>query len=126
MREVPLKRARKKGEPFEVAREIALALPNVVEGFSYGTPAFRVGTKFLARLKEDGDSLVVRIPFEERGRLLGESPAIYYLTPHYDNYPAILVRLSAIGRTELRRVLEMAWRHVAPKKLHGEKARRKS
>ena len=77
-----MKRSRKKGEPFDVAREIALALPKVVEGFSYGTPAFRVGTKFLARLKEDGDSLVLRMPFEERERLLSESPAIYYLTPH--------------------------------------------
>jgi len=43
-----------------------LALPGVVEGSSHGTPAFRVGKKLLARLREDGENLVLRVSFEER------------------------------------------------------------
>lgn len=50
-------------------RRLALALPGVEEGLSYGTPAFRVKGKFLARLKEDGGSLVVKIDFDEREAL---------------------------------------------------------
>ena len=41
-------------------RRLALAFPGVEEGLSYGTPGFRVRGKFLARLWEDGQTLVVR------------------------------------------------------------------
>jgi hypothetical protein len=47
-------------------RRVALALPGVEEGLSYGTPAFRVRGKFLARLREDGESLAVKCGFDER------------------------------------------------------------
>jgi hypothetical protein len=50
----------------ETVREIALALPGVEEGTSYGTPAFRVRGKFLARLREDGETLVVKCDYPER------------------------------------------------------------
>jgi hypothetical protein len=39
-------------------RQLALAFPGVEEGFSYGTPGFRVRGKFLARLWEDGETLI--------------------------------------------------------------------
>ena len=100
---------------FDTARELALKLPGVTEGFSYGTPSFRAGSRFLARLKEDGDSLVVRIPFEDRERLLKEQPEVFYLTDHYVNYPAVLLRLSKISRRDLGDVLERAWQRLAPK-----------
>jgi YjbR len=51
---------------FETVRAIALALPGVEEGTSYGTPAFRVRGKFLARLREDGETLVVKCDYHER------------------------------------------------------------
>jgi hypothetical protein len=41
------------------ARRIALALPGVEEGPSYGTSGFRVAGKLFARIKEDGVTLVV-------------------------------------------------------------------
>ncbi len=43
----------------EMVRRLALAFPAVEEGTSYGTPAFRVCGKFLARLREDGESLAI-------------------------------------------------------------------
>ena len=46
---------------FDTVREIALSLPGVEEGTSYGTAAFRVRGKFLARLREDGETLALRI-----------------------------------------------------------------
>jgi hypothetical protein len=44
----------------ETVRRLALAFPGVEEGPSYGTPGFRVQGKFLARLWEDGEILVVK------------------------------------------------------------------
>lgn len=102
---------------YETARRLALALPGVEEGTSYGTPAFRVTGKLLARLREDGDSLVVKTDFDEREMLMRADPATFYITEHYRNYPAVLVRLSSVGRDELHDLLEQAWRRTAPRRL---------
>jgi hypothetical protein len=88
-----------------------------VEGTSYGTPAFKVGGKLLARLREDGESLVIRIGFLERDVQMRADPETFYITDHYLNYPAMLVRLPRVGAAKLRELLEQAWRLVAPKRL---------
>ena len=104
---------------FETVRRLALALPGVEEGKSWGTPAFRVGKKFLARLREDGD-LVVRVEFAAREVLMGAAPETFYITDHYRDYPAMLVRLSKVDPGDLRELLEEAWRRNASKKLLAE------
>jgi hypothetical protein len=97
-------------------RRCFVSLPSVVEGSSYGTPAFRVGKKFLARVREDGEDLVVRIPFEERETLLAAAPRVFHVTAHYAGYPAVLVRLRAVKAADLARVAELAWRFAASKR----------
>ena len=104
---------------FETVRQLALALPGVEEGKSWGTPAFRVGKKFLARLREDGD-LVVRVEFAAREVLRGAAPETFHITDHYRDYPAVLVRLSKVDPDDLRDLLEEAWRRNASKKLLAE------
>ena len=101
-------------------REIALALPGVEEGTSYGTPAFRLGKKFLARLWEDGEVLVIRIGIFERDALMNTEPDKYFITPHYAAYPAVLVRLAAVEPEELRDLLVDAWHQQAPKRLAAQ------
>lgn len=102
---------------FDDVRQLALALPEVEEGKSYGTPAFKVRGKFLSRLKEDGETLVVRIDIDERDVLMAANPEAFYITDHYRGYPAMLVRMAAVDAEELRELLEEAWRLVAPKRL---------
>jgi hypothetical protein len=101
----------------ETVRRIALALPGVEKGTSYGTIAFRVGKKLLARLREDGESLAIRIEFGEREILMELEPATFYITEHYRHYPMVLVHLDRVPRNELARLFEQAWRKAAPKKL---------
>jgi hypothetical protein len=102
---------------FQTVREIALALPGVEEGTSYGTPAFRVRGKFFARLREDGETLVVKAGFDAREILLRTDPETFFTTDHYAGYPSVLVRLPVVGREVLESVLEEAWRYNAPKRL---------
>lgn len=97
-------------------RRCFVALPGVVEGTSYGTPAFRVGKKFLARLREDGEDLVVRVGFEERETLLDAAPQTFHVTDHYAGHPMVLVRLAAVKAADLARIAELAWRLEAPKR----------
>ena len=94
------------------------ALPEVEEGTWYRTPCLRVRKKSFCRLKEDGETLVVRvIDLEDKEALLRGNPAVYFTTAHYDGYPYVLVRLADADPVELRELLEDAWRVVAPKRL---------
>jgi hypothetical protein len=68
---------------FKDVRKLAWALQNVEESTSYGTPAFKVDGKLIARLKEDGESLVVGTTFEEREEMMATEPETYYITDHY-------------------------------------------
>jgi len=108
---------------FAVARRLALALPGVTEGTSYGTPSFKVEGKFFFRIREDGGSLAVRIDFDTREALLQANPRAFFITDHYLAYPAICVRLANVERGELKSVLEQAWRFVASKRLAASRRR---
>lgn len=107
----------KRGTTWSKLCKLALKLPGVTEGTSYGTPALHVRKKFLARLKEDGESVAIKIDFADRDVLLELDPAAFYLTDHYRPYPAMLVRLKEVRLDLLPRLLEQAWRLQAPKSL---------
>ena len=102
---------------FDTVRAFALTLPETEERPSYGTPAFRVRNKLFARLREDGELLVVRIGFFERDVLIADNPATFSVTPHYQSSPMVLVRLASVEPDELQELLTEAWRFAAPKRL---------
>ena len=101
-------------------RRLVLALPGVEEGVSYGTPGFRVRGKFLARLWEDGETLVVKCGDDERDFRMQAEPETFFVTEHYRGYPTVLVRLTRVREQDLHDVLEEAWRRQAPKRLVQE------
>ncbi len=101
----------------DTVRSIFSSLPGVEEGTSYGTPGFRVAKKFLARMKEDGETLVVKCGFDERDFRLQADPETYFTTDHYRGYPTVLVRLARVSKTDLHELLESAWRRHAPPKI---------
>jgi hypothetical protein len=102
---------------FDAVWKIALALPEVDQGTVYGTDAVKVGGKMFAcraiNKSAEPDTLVVCIGFTERDELIAADPATYYLTPHYVNYPIVLVRLNRVHRDALRDLLQAARRFVS-------------
>jgi hypothetical protein len=108
---------------FDTVRKIALAMPGVEEGTTYGTPALKVRGKLLACIPShksaEPDSLAVRVDFIQRAELLAADPDVYYLKDHYVNYPVVLVRLSRIHPDALKDLLGTAWRFVTAKKKAG-------
>ena len=101
---------------FDTVRKIGLALPGVEESTAYGSPALKVNGKLLAcvsahRSAEPG-SLAVRVGFDDRAELLAADPDVYYVTDHYLNYTAVLVRLSRVTPDVLRDLLGMAHKFV--------------
>jgi hypothetical protein len=96
----------------DVVRELALALPDVEESTSWGATSFKVNGRMFAcqaihSSAEDG-TLMVRVDTNLRDALLAEEPDVYYLTPHYAPYPALLVRLARVSRRSLRKLLGTA------------------
>ena len=105
----------KQGTSWEDVCKVARQLPGVTEGVSYGTPALHVGKRFLARLKEDGETMAIKIGFSDRDVLLELDPSVFYLTDHYRPYSAVLVRLKKAPLELVEQVLEQAWRFQAPR-----------
>jgi hypothetical protein len=111
-------------------RRIALALPETSEQTSReGQPAWRVKDKLfvwerplrtsdlkaLGDAAPDGTILGARVPDEgAKHALVAAQPEIYFTTPHFNGYPAILVRLAEIPIGELEELIVEAWLNRAP------------
>jgi hypothetical protein len=110
-------RQRKTRDSFERVRQLGMALPDVEEGTMFGTPALKVRGKMFACMAShksaEPDTLVVRMPFEQRDELIATEPSTYYLTDHYVGYTSVLVRLSRVHPDALRDLLLSAWRFMS-------------
>ena len=113
-------------------RRIANSLPEVTEegshgslawkvrkaGFVWERPLRRADLEALGDAAPDGPILGARVAQAEmKDVLISSAPDVYFTTPHFDGYPAILVRLPAIGRAELEELIIEAWLCRAPKRL---------
>jgi len=98
-------------------RAIATKLPNVEEGTTFGFPAFKVKGKLLAwfpKKKEvEPGSLAVRVSILERDHRILANPKVFYVTPHYRDYTAVLARIEHLSSAALSELLESAYEFVA-------------
>jgi hypothetical protein len=70
---------------------------------------------------EQLDVFAVRVANEEEKQvLIASDPGKFFTEPHYNGYPAVLVRLAEIDPDELSELLMDAWRNAAPRKLVAE------
>jgi hypothetical protein len=113
-------------------RRIALALPETTEGTTRGNAFWRVKDKGFvwerplraSDLRALGDAApsgaILGVRVEHLGAkeaLLADDPAVFFTTPHFDGYPAVLVRLEEIALDELEELIVEAWLCRAPKRL---------
>jgi hypothetical protein len=122
-------------------RRIALALPETSERVSRDLRQWRVKDKLfvwerplrradieaLGSDAPDGPILGARVEhLVAKEALLQDDPAVFFTTPHFDGYPAILVRLDRIGAEDLEEVITEAWLVRAPQRLVTEYLQRGS
>ena len=120
---------------WEDVRRIALALPETSERVSWGSASWRVKDKGfvwerplrkadLAALGDDApDGPILGVRVADLGvqqAMIADDPSVYFITPHFDGYPAVLVRLDRIGVDELAEVVVEAWLLRAPKRLAAQ------
>lgn len=115
---------------------IASDLPEVHEGTSYGRRAwFVAGKGFVwerpfskADIKRFGsaaipDGPIIAVAAEDLGEkaaLLESKPDRYFTIAHFDNYPALLLRLNGLTKKQLREVVVDAWLACAPRPVADE------
>jgi uncharacterized protein YeaO (DUF488 family) len=110
----------KRGISWDALKRLVLAYPGMSEGSSYGSPAFLLDGKFFARFNAKEQGFVVHAEAALRDALLAGKPEVYFSTPHYESYPALLVRLASVEVSELAALLEAAFRERAKKKRIAE------
>jgi hypothetical protein len=105
---------------FETVRELAMALPGVEETTAWRSPAFKVKKRMFAvqpvHKSAEPESVCIIVDFMERDLLLSAEPEVFYVKPHYQNYPCVLVRLSKIKKTALKELLRDGYDFVQRKK----------
>jgi hypothetical protein len=116
-------------------RRIALSLPDTTEAVSWGNAHWRVKDKGFVwerplhqsdhtALKAQGvqapDGAILGVRVADLGvkeAMVADDPQLFFTIPHFDGYPAILVRLDLIGVSELEELIVEAWLDRAPKRL---------
>ena len=113
-------------------RRLALALPEAEERMSRDLRQWRVKDKLfvwerplrrsdleaLGDAAPDGPILWVRVEhLVAKEAMLADDPEVFFTTPHFDGYPAVLVQLERIGPDELEEVVTEAWLARAPARL---------
>lgn len=120
---------------WEDVRRLALALPGTEERESRGYAEWRVKGKLFVwdrpLRRSDLQALGEKAPagpvlgamvadLGEKEALLMEDPAVYFTTPHFNGYAAVLVQLDLIVLPDLRRTIGEAWLARAPARLAAE------
>jgi hypothetical protein len=116
---------KRRGVTVAGTRQLLLSFPGVEEGPCYGTAGFRVRGKFLARLRDNDATLVVKCGDIERDLRMQADPETFFTTDHYRGWPTVLIRLNSVTKDDLRDVVEVAWLMSAPKRLRAEFDRRR-
>jgi hypothetical protein len=117
-------------------RRLALALPQTSEGtsregllgwsvngktFAWERPLRRGDLQALGDAAPQGPILAARVPdLGAKEALLATGGEVSFTTPHFNGYPAILVRLDRMALPDLEELLVEAWLSRAPKRLAAE------
>jgi hypothetical protein len=98
------------------ALALDLDLPGVSEAAS-GGPALKAHGRLWVWWSPHEDAPVFKVPFEEREFLIEADPDTFFFTPHYRDYPHVLVRPEKLDPDWARANLIRVWRAQAPKRL---------
>jgi hypothetical protein len=99
----------------DVAR-IARSLPDAEETTSYRQPCFKVNGRPFLNTGHEAGAIVTRAPDEERDLLIRAKPDVYFVTPHYVGWEAVLVRLDTVDEEELAGRIEDSYAFMRAKR----------
>jgi hypothetical protein len=99
------------------AMAVKLRLPGVEEMTSFGEPTLKAHGKLWVWWSPHEDAPVFKVPIEERDMLVDVDPDTFFVTPHYQSYPMVLVRPEKLDLDWAKANLIRVWREQAPKRV---------
>jgi hypothetical protein len=103
---------------WEDVRRVALALPEAEQSTTYRKLAFKVaGNVFAWESPHQRGALVLRCDPGERPLMIEARPETFFVIPHYEAHPMVLVHVEQADAEELADRIEESWLLAAPKKL---------
>ena len=108
---------------WDEAVAFALTLPGVVLSPHYGTPSPKVrGKAFVYRSPEPG-SFALAASLDEIETLKETDPATFWQSPHYQGWPAVLVREAQADPERIEALIERGWAARASKAQRAERSK---
>ena len=93
------------------------------KGFVWERPLRKSDLEALGDAAPDGPILGARVEhLGAKAALIESEPEVFFTTPHFDGFPAVLIQLEKIAVDELEEVIVEAWLARAPKRLAKEYA----
>ena len=121
LRPTPPSLRRSTSAAFDIVLELGLAFPRARETRYYRGLALEIDGEVFAvqtsHRSADANSISVATEFERREKLIADNPLVFYLRPHYQNYPVVLVHFDQIDRAELNEILRSAYNAVVSGKV---------
>jgi hypothetical protein len=94
---------------------LALALPGAELSTSYGRPAMKVRGKMFVITGKSDDHFVLPATLDEIDMLIETQPEVFFQTPHYVGWEAVLVRYATVDPERITVLIERAWTRHASK-----------
>ena len=85
------------------------ALPDVAMERFFGTPCPKINGKAILSPGREKGSFCLLVSKDEKLMLMETDPDTFWETPHYQNYPAVLVRYGTPSRERVELYIQRAW-----------------
>ena len=93
--------------------EIALGLPDVTENVKKSEIDLVRAGRHMARLRDKGTVIAIRLPWEDVERVLSEYPELFFVTPHYLGWPYALAKIEDLDIVLAQELIKLSW-EIAP------------
>ena len=87
----------------------ALGLPGAEDSTMHGGRCVRVRGHWIVNANQDPAALALALDRETVAFLMETEPQTYFQTPHFEGWPAVLVRFAAADDARLREQIDKAW-----------------
>lgn len=120
----------------DAAARMALDLPQVAEGERHGNRTWSVNRRAFSWVRPfskadirrfgdvsppEGAILAVRVAdLGEKEAVLAAQPGVFFTIPHFDGYPAVLIKLKSATTRDVREAIVDGWLACAPPRLAEE------
>ena len=101
---------------FDEAMAYALSLQGTERGTHYGDPAVKANGHAILAPGREADSFCLIVDLDTKLMLMETEPETYWQTPHYDGWPAVLVRHDAADPDRVKAMIDRALERALAKK----------